>query len=84
MSNRKVLMTIGPVTIYEVPATLRGMIGGKIIAENTETNETVEHVWKRYHGGKNDKMAVMAMLISQVAPKPEEKPEEANSENKDE
>lgn len=69
--KKRTILTVGDV-ILEEELYRSDVLGGKIYATNIKTNETYTEVWKKMHGGKNNRWTVMANCVAAVAPKPEE------------
>lgn len=61
------LMSVGVFTFEDEPVN-KGLIGGKVIATNHETGETVSRVYKNFHTGKTNKMDVLAQLMYEMVP----------------
>lgn len=61
------LMSVGVFTFEDEPVN-KGLIGGKVIATNTETREVFSKTYKKFHTGKTNKFDVMAQLIYELEP----------------
>lgn len=70
---RNLLISVGEYQFFDEPSNKNGLIGGKIIANNPDTKEEVFRTYKRYHTGKTDKYDILAKMITELIPPPEEK-----------
>ena len=70
---KNLLISVGEYQFFDEPSNKNGLIGGKIIANNPDTKEEVFRTYKRYHTGKTDKYDVLAKLVTELVPPPEEK-----------
>lgn len=61
------LMSVGNFTFEDEPIN-KGLIGGKIIATNSETGEVNSKVYKKFHTGKTNKMDVLTQLMYEMVP----------------
>lgn len=61
------LMSVGKFTFEEEPVN-KGLIGGKIIATDTETGTSIFKNYKRFHNGKTNKFDVLAQLMYELVP----------------
>ena len=71
------LMSVGNFTFEDEPIN-KGLIGGKVIATNSETGEVASKIYKKFHTGKTNKFDVLAQLMHEIIPP------EASSENAEE
>ena len=69
---RNLLISVGEYQFFDEPSNKNGLIGGKIIANNLDTKEEFFRIYKRYHTGKTDKYNVLAKLVTELVPPPEE------------
>ena len=69
---RFLLMSVGDFIFEDEPIN-KGLIGGKIIATNTKTEESISKVYKHFHTGKTNKFEVMAELMYQLVPPDDKK-----------
>lgn len=61
------MMTVGRFTFEEEPAN-KGLIGGKVIATDTETGTSISRNYKKFHNGKTNKFDVLAQLMYELIP----------------
>lgn len=66
---RTPIITVGNFTFEKEPVN-KGLIGGKVIATDTETGKTVSKTYKRFHTGKTNEFEVLAELMHEIIPPP--------------
>lgn len=71
------LMSVGKFTFEDEPID-KGLIGGKVIATNSETGEVASKIYKKFHTGKTNKMDILAQLMYEMVP-----PETSNDDEED-
>lgn len=68
--RKRTILTVGDV-ILEEEVYKSDFIGGKIYATNTKTGDVYTETWKKMHGGRTNRWAVMANCVAAVAPQPD-------------
>ena len=64
---RHLLISAGDYQFFDEPLN-KGLLGGKIIASNSITNEETSRIYKKFHTGKTNKFSVLEKLMIELIP----------------